>query len=106
MRAFSRPRIKTFLIAGALAVSVAACAAFSGRETTGEYVDDATITTKVKTAIFEEPSLKSLQVSVETFQDVVQLSGFVDSSQSKAKAGELARNVQGVRSVKNDLVVR
>jgi hyperosmotically inducible periplasmic protein len=102
----SRSRIQTFLIAGALAVSLAACAAVSGRETAGEYIDDATITAKVKTAIFNEPSLKSLQVSVETFQDVVQLSGFVDTAQTKAKAGDVARNVRGVRAVKNDLVVR
>ena len=93
-------------MACALAASLAACAAMSGRETAGEYVDDATITTKVKAAIFDEPSLKSMEVSVETFQDVVQLSGFVDSPRTKAKAGELARGVRGVRSVKNDLVVR
>lgn len=99
-------RLRNFLVICALAVSVASCAAVSGRETTGEYVDDTTITTKVKAAIFDEPSLKSLQISVETFQDVVQLSGFVDSSQSKSKAGDLARNVRGVRSVKNDLIVR
>jgi osmotically-inducible protein OsmY len=99
-------QLKHFLVVCALAASLAACAAMSGRETAGEYVDDATITTKVKAAIFDEPSLKSMQVSVETFQDVVQLSGFVDSPRTKAKAGELARGVHGVRSVKNDLVVR
>ena len=104
MRKFTQ--LRSLLIVCSLAVSIAACSAISGRETAGEYVDDATITTKVKAAIFDEPSLKSLQVSVETFQDVVQLSGFVDSPRSKAKAGELARGVHGVRSVKNDLVVR
>jgi osmotically-inducible protein OsmY len=99
-------QLRRFLTVFALAASLAACAAVSGRETAGEYVDDATITTKVKAAIFDEPSLKSMQVNVETFQDVVQLSGFVDTPRSKAKAGEIARNVRGVQSVKNDLIVR
>lgn len=89
-----------------LTASVAACAAISGRETAGEYVDDATITTKVKAAILDEPSLKSRQISVETMQSAVQLSGFVDTSQTKSKAGEIARSVHGVRTVKNDLIVR
>jgi hyperosmotically inducible protein len=89
-----------------LGVSIVACEAMSGRETAGQYVDDTTITTRVKTAIFDEPSLTSTQINVETFKDVVQLSGFVDSQGSKSKAGEVTRNVRGVRSVKNDLVVR
>lgn len=89
-----------------LTMSVAACAAISGRETAGEYVDDATITTKVKTAILNEPTLKSRQISVETMQNAVQLSGFVDSAQTKTKAGEIARSIVGVRSVKNDLIIR
>jgi hyperosmotically inducible periplasmic protein len=89
-----------------LTLSVGACDAISGRETPGEYVDDATITTKVIAQIVQEPTLKKFQVSVETFQNVVQLSGFVDSYASASRAGTLAANVQGVRSVKNDLVVR
>ena len=89
-----------------LTMSVAACAAISGRETAGEYVDDATITTKVKTAILNEPTLKSRQISVETMQNAVQLSGFVDSAQTKTKAGQIARSIVGVRSVKNDLIIR
>jgi osmotically-inducible protein OsmY len=89
-----------------LTASVGACDAISGRETPGEYVDDATITTKVIAQIIQDPSLKKFQVSVETFQNVVQLSGFVDSYDNASRAGTLAGNVQGVRSVKNDLVVR
>lgn len=98
--------LKQLAVALLLTTSVTACAAMSGRETAGEYVDDATITTKVKTAILNEPSLKSRQISVETMQSVVQLSGFVDTSQGKSKAGEIARGIHGVRSVKNDLIVR
>ena len=75
-------------------------------ETTGSYIDDATITTKVKAAILAEPGLKTLQIGVETFKDVVQLSGFVDTAQSKTRAEELAAGVPGVISVKNNLVIK
>ena len=98
--------LRSILVALALTTSLAACAVTSGRETAGEYVDDATITTKVKAALFDDPGVKSMQISVETMQNVVQLSGFVDSAQTKARAGELARSVTGVLEVKNDLVVR
>jgi hyperosmotically inducible periplasmic protein len=98
--------LKSVLVALALITSLAACSAMSGRESAGEYVDDSTITAKVKAAMFDDPSLKVMQIGVETMQDVVQLSGFVDSAQTKARAGELARGVKGVREVKNDLVVR
>ena len=97
---------RNLLVALALAGSIAACAPISGRETAGEYVDDATTTARVKSAIFQEPSLKSMQVSVETMQHVVQLSGFVDSTQARSKAGDVARAVPGVHSVRNDLIVR
>jgi hyperosmotically inducible periplasmic protein len=89
-----------------LAAPVMACDAIQGRETAGQYVDDATITTKVIAAIVKEPSLSKLQVSVETLHQVVQLSGFVDTAQNVARAGQLAWAVEGVRSVKNDLVIR
>ena len=102
----SANRLRGFLLALALTTSLAACAVTSGRETVGEYVDDATITAKVKAAMFDDPLVKGMQISVETMQNVVQLSGFVDSEQIKARAGERARSVEGVREVKNDLVVR
>ena len=98
--------LRSVLLVLALTTSLDACAVMSGRETAGEYVDDATITTKVKAAMFDDPSLKVMQIGVETMQNVVQLSGFVDSEQTKARAGERARSVEGVREVKNDLVVR
>lgn len=82
------------------------CAATPTRESTGQYVDDSVITTKVKAVILEDDSLKSLQISVKTFKGVVQLSGFVDSARSVNRAGELAGTVEGVRSVKNDLLVK
>lgn len=86
-------------------VSLTSCAVVADRETLGEYVDDAGITTKVKTAILNDRSLTPFQIHVETMQNVVQLSGFVDSKQQAAKAEQLAQQVEGVRSVKNNLVV-
>ncbi len=82
------------------------CATTQKSETTGQYVDDSTITTKVKAAIFSEPGLKTLQITVNTYKGVVQLSGFVDSVQNANKAGEVARSVKGVAEVKNDLRVK
>jgi len=104
--AYHNGGVSKMLAAFAVVVAVSGCAMFSGRETAGEYVDDTTITTRVKAAIFNDPALKSMEISVETMQDVVQLSGFVDSAQSKAKAGAIASNVEGVRQLRNNLVVR
>lgn len=87
-------------------VTVVGCASTSKQEGTGEYVDDTVITTKVKTAIFNEPTLKSAEINVETFKGVVQLSGFVSSYDAVNKAASLARGVSGVRSVKNDMRVK
>jgi osmotically-inducible protein OsmY len=86
-----------------LLASLLGCASTAKHEGTGEYVDDSVITTKVKAAIFNEPTLKSAEINVETFKGVVQLSGFVSSSGDISKAGELARGVPGVKSVKNDM---
>jgi len=98
-------RISTILAALAMATTLG-CASTSKSEGTGEYVDDSVITAKVKTAIFEEPTLKSAEINVETFKGVVQLSGFVKSSDSVGKATMVARNVAGVKSVKNDMLVK
>ncbi len=64
------------------------------------------LTTKVKAAIFNEPTLKSAEINVETFKGVVQLSGFVSSQAAANKAGEIARGISGVKSVKNDMRVK
>ncbi len=82
------------------------CAATQKHESTGQYIDDSVITTKVKAAILDEPSLNVFQISVETYQGIVQLSGFVDSAQSVKKAGEVAGRVEGVKDVKNNLIVK
>ncbi len=87
-------------------VSVVGCASTSKQEGTGEYVDDTVITSKVKAAIFNEPTLKVAEINVETFKGVVQLSGFVNSQSDINKAVEVARGVSGVKSVKNDMRVK
>jgi osmotically-inducible protein OsmY len=84
-------------------ISVVGCASTSQKEGTGEYVDDSVITTKVKAAIFNEPTLKSTEINVETFKGVVQLSGFVNSQADISKAVSLAGSVKGVTGVKNDM---
>lgn len=84
-------------------VSVVGCASTSQKQGTGEYVDDAVITTKVKAALFNEPSLKSFEIKVDTFKGAVQLSGFVNSQADINKAVTVARSVKGVTSVKNDM---
>ena len=94
------------LLASVLIMSLVACAPTATREGTGEYIDDALITTKVKAALAADPQVKATEVKVTTFRGVVQLSGFVSSRDAIDKAVNLARGVQGVRGVKNDMVVK
>lgn len=101
MNKFSKSITALFL--AVTLVSVVGCASTSQKEGTGEYVDDAVITTKVKAAIFNEPTLKSTEINVETFKGVVQLSGFVNSQADINKAVEVTRSVKGVTSVKNNM---
>jgi hyperosmotically inducible protein len=95
-------RISVLLSAIALTAMVG-CASTSKHEGTGAYIDDSVITTKTKTAIFNEPSLKSAEINVETFKGTVQLSGFVSSQANINTAIGVARGVSGVTSVKNDM---
>lgn len=85
---------------------VGGCASTSKQEGTGEYIDDSVITSKVKTAIFNDPDLKVAEINVETYKGVVQLSGFVSSSAAASKAVSLARGVAGVKSVKNSMQIK
>lgn len=89
-----------------LLVSALGCASTPKKAGTGEYVDDTVITAKVKAEIFKDDSLKSSEINVETFKGVVQLSGFVNSEADIARAVEVARTVNGVTSVKNDMRVK
>ena len=82
------------------------CASTSKEAGTGEYFDDTVVTAKVKAEIFAEPTLKTMEINVETFKGVVQLSGFVKDRSDISKAIEVTRAVKGVASVKNDMLVK
>jgi osmotically-inducible protein OsmY len=97
--------IRCFMLV-VLITGFVACASTSKQEGTGEYIDDSVITTKVKSQLAADDFLKSFEISVETYKGIVQLSGFVGSQQAVDKAGEIARGVQGVKSVENDLNVK
>ena len=94
------------IITAILLATLLGCASTTKHEGTGEYIDDTVITTKVKAAIVNEPSLKVAEINVETFKGVVQLSGFVKDAGDVPKAAEVARGVKGVISVKNALIVK
>ncbi|TVS10364.1 MAG: BON domain-containing protein [Gammaproteobacteria bacterium] len=104
--------MNTFLkavTAGLLALTLIAiigCASTEDRQGTGEYFDDAVITTKVKAAILNDPTLHVSEISVETFENVVQLSGFVSSEEASRQAVAVAGEVAGVKSVLNDMRIR
>ena len=102
---------KTFngakLVLAAIAVAtMVSCAPMEGRESGGQYVDDATISTKVRAAFVSDSTVQATQVHVETMQGVVELSGFVDSKAVEDRAVSIASGVEGVRSVRDELVVR
>jgi osmotically-inducible protein OsmY len=103
MTRFARTSI---LVAAVALTTLAGCASTQRHESTGQYVDDSTITTKVKAAIFNEPSLKSAEINVETFKGRVQLSGFVSSRANIDLAVQVAQGVGGVSSVANDMRVK
>jgi osmotically-inducible protein OsmY len=93
-------------VALALGLALGACAQTATSESTGAYVDNSAITGKVKSAILQDPSLKVMQIDVTTYKNVVQLSGFVDTPQIKSHAGAVASRIEGVASVKNNLIVK
>ena len=102
----NRSRFVRYFALVMLMVAFVACDSTSKQEGAGEFVDDSVITTKVKALLAEDDFLKSFQISVETYKGTVQLSGFVDSQKAVDKAGEIARGVKGVKSVKNNLNVK
>lgn len=101
----NRNRIIAFVLTALMALSLG-CASTAKHEGTGEYIDDSVITTKVKAMIFDEPTLKSSEINVETFKGVVQLSGFVSSQANVDKAVQVARRVNGVKMVNQDMRVK
>ncbi|SFM99584.1 BON domain-containing protein [Nitrosomonas communis] len=99
-------RFLTYIIIALMAFFLGGASVSAKEETIGEYLDDSVITTRVKAAILNEPTLQSTAIKVETFEGIVQLSGFVSSKADINKAVEIARSVLGVKSVKNDLQVK
>ncbi len=102
--------MKKIVIASMLAVAavtaISGCAVKSGQSTVGNYVDDTTITTRVKTRFAEDSQVSAMRISVETLKGVVQLSGFAASSAEKNRAGDIAREVPGVQEVRNSIIVK
>jgi osmotically-inducible protein OsmY len=98
--------VMKYLVCLTLILAFASCAATRTKESTGGYVDDSAITAKVKAGLVNDPVTKAREISVETFKGVVQLSGFVNTSQEKDRAGEIARDVKGVVDVKNNINVK
>jgi osmotically-inducible protein OsmY len=98
-----RLELRTWLIITALLVGLGGCAGSSTQESTGEYLDDSAITTKVKSAFVSDKEVRALDIQVVTYKGVVQLSGFASSQREIDRAVELARNVPGAKSVKNDI---
>lgn len=104
MNKFGKYLSATFLAMSLL--TAVGCASTDKQSSTGEYIDDTVLTGKVKAAIFDDPDLKSAEINVETFKGVVQLSGFVSSQAAITKAVAVARGIEGVSSVKNDMRVK
>ena len=99
-------RVLTAALAAAVLAAGVACAPTPTRESTGEVIDDTAVTARVKTALINEPGVKSTAINVETYRGTVSLSGFVDPEEMAQKAVSVAQKVGGVRSVKNDMRVK
>jgi osmotically-inducible protein OsmY len=92
--------------ASGLLATAAGCAGSPTQKSTGEFVDDATVTAKVKAALFQDPVVSGFAVGVDTFKGQVQLNGFVDTPEQKARAEQIARSISGVAGVGNKLTVK
>lgn len=102
-------KVHRHVAAAVVIVLIATFAAYAqepAKRSAGEYIDDKAITAKVKAALMQDPVVKAIQVKVETYNGVVQLSGFVENGDQISQAAKVAGSVEGVKSVKNDLIVR
>ena len=97
-----RRRVLVFL----LPLMLAGCAGTATQESTGEYIDDTVLTSRVKGVLLGDPQVSGLSINVETFKGTVQLSGFVKAVSERNRAVQLARSVKGVRQVRNDILIR
>jgi hyperosmotically inducible periplasmic protein len=94
------------LLAFSLTLLLVGCAGNDKQASAGEYIDDTVLTTRVKTALLNDPNVSGLSVNVESFRGTVQLSGFVKTVAERNRAVQLARGIPGVRQVKNDILIR
>ncbi len=104
--ALTSQRKSWFALVFAMMIVFSACSGSPTRESTGEFIDDAALTTKVKAALVADKEVSALAVNVETFRGVVQLSGFADNQKEIDRAVSVTKDVQGVKSVKNDLRIK
>lgn len=95
-----------WMLAAILGFGLGACTTTPTQQPTGEAIEDGVVTAKVKAALIEDPLTKSHQINVETFKGNVQLSGFVESDEARTRALQLARDVRGVKNVKDAMEVR
>jgi osmotically-inducible protein OsmY len=98
--------IAATVVALSLVFGAAGCAVTSGQSSVGQYVDDATITTRVKARMAKDPAVSAMRINVDTLNGVVQLSGFATSEAERAEAGRLVRDVPDVKDVRNNIAVR
>jgi len=99
-------RIAGFLAIILLAFTLTGCGGGPSKQSTGERLDDSVVTAKVKAALLNDQDVSGTSVNVETFKGVVQLSGFVRTDQERMRAAQLARSINGVSEVRNDLQIR
>jgi len=97
--------VATLVLAGLLAGPMMACSSQTS-ETSGEYVDDSVISSRVRAQLIGDKDLNITQIDIETYKGVVQLSGFVDSAAAKSRAGTVVANTTGVKQVRNNLIVK
>lgn len=99
-------RLQSWVVGSVLALTVAGCAVFEGQQSARSYTDDSAITAKVKAKFVEDPVVSAMRLSVETLNGVVQVSGFAKSAEEERRALQLARSVDGVKSVRDGIEVR
>ena len=101
-----RKTVTAAVLAALTLGGLAACQSDPNQQSAGEYMDDATITARVKTALIQDPAVAAHQINVETHNGVVQLSGFVDSEDEARRAIDAADDIPGVKKVENDMRVK
>lgn len=102
----ARHNTAALLLAAIMASSVVACSSTPTQQSTGQAIDDGVVTAKVKAKLIDDPMTKAHQITVETFKGMVQLSGFVETDQARTRALQLARDTDGVKSVKDAMQIR